>query len=142
MAQFATIDQLYALKGTERVQRISADPEQTEGALVTASATVSSYLLSRYSRSELPRSAAETPAQLVEVACNLALRTLAGSQQVVEEEILEAHKEALRYLRDVSNGVVDLGLVAGPPTDDSRPQVISVTGPEALTLGNGGLDQW
>ncbi len=142
MAQFANTQQLYSLKGMERVQRISSDPEKIEGALVTASATVKSYLLSRYSLAELPSSAEETPEQLVEVACSLALRTLAGSQQVVEDEILDAHREALRYLKDVSHGSVDLGLVTKPATDDSRPQVLSVSGPEARTMTPETLRGW
>ncbi len=142
MARFAEIADLLALKGTDRVERISMDQAAQERALETASSEALGYLQTRYPGSDIPATAATTPPSLVAAVCSMALRVLAGSHQVVEEEIQTAYLDAVRYLRDVSRGLADLGLISQPAADTSRPEVLSLLGPEDLRLGGGNLDQW
>ncbi len=85
-------------------------------ALADASAEIDSYLQARYA---LPLPA--VPAALVRVACDITRYRLYDNRAT--EEVRQRYTDAVRYLRDIANGLVQLGLATPVPssTNDSLP---------------------
>lgn len=80
-------------------------------ALTDADAEINSYLQARYA---VPLSPA--PAMLERVACDIARYQLYDDRAT--EQVIQRYKDAVKWLRDVSTGVVNLGIdAAGGATD-------------------------
>ncbi len=92
------------------------DPGVLAQALADAGAEIDSYLQARYA---LPLPSA--PPALVRVACDITRYRLFDNRAT--EEVRQRYSDAVRYLRDIASGVVQLGLATPAPssTNDGLP---------------------
>lgn len=111
---YATADDMRArysnnelIKLTNRNERVpqAVNESVLTTALDTASSMIDGYLAVRYS---LPLST--VPVALTQAACVIARYTLESGKAT--EQAAEQYKTAIRYLTDISKGVVQLGLGA------------------------------
>ena len=95
-------------------------------AIADADAMIDSYIGRRYA---LPL--ATVPAVLVQVACALTRKAL--FKDLPPDEVVANHKDAMRYLENVSRGVAELGVAGvevaadttGAPQLQSGPQIFT-----------------
>lgn len=81
-------------------------------ALSDADAEIDGYLARRY---DLPL--ASTPARLVKVASDIARKNLYKDAPL--DEVTDNYKAAVRWLENVSKGVVELDIAGNEPTGDT-----------------------
>lgn len=123
---YATLQDLIDRFGTEELvqltDRASIPPAQVDETVITkaltdADAEIDGYLAARYS---LPL--ASIPHRLVKVAADMARFYLHG--KAADETIRNAYDDAVKWLVNVSKGVVQLGLLeaGGQPASEGGPQ--------------------
>lgn len=103
----------------------SVDLTIVEGAIADADAEIDGYVGRRHAVPLSP-----VPPMLVKLSADIAMRNLyrlrPGS---VPEEIRESYKDAVRFLKDVSSGMVSLGVddPEGTPAATHKPDIESST---------------
>lgn len=124
---YATVDDMIEQFGEAEMIRLSAPEGQldelvnrtrVERALTDASALIDGYLRRRYAL-PLPT----TPAEVARCCRDIARHDLAkGEQKSPTEQMKDARKEAMDWLRDVADRRVDLDLAAAtdPASADAR----------------------
>lgn len=81
------------------------DDDVLNGGLERATATIDSYLAGRY-----PVPWTDTPGILTGKCCDIARYELTGAQTQNTEEIRQRYEDAIRYLGDVADGRITLGV--------------------------------
>ena len=122
----------HALASADRDGDGLPDTPAVEGALAWAAATIDSYLSRQY-----PLPLAAVPSDISGAAIDLALYRLAQTADVLTEELVIRHKDALSRLQEYARGTarlpegaVDTGLIGEGALEGPRP--IVGTGPERL----------
>lgn len=118
--------ELELLQRTDRVNvpQTTIDDEVVNEALNDASSTADGYLAAKYA---LPL--ATTPARLVKVTCDMARYYLHG--EAASDAVRKAYEDAIAWLKDVSKGIVSLGLTAAgeaTPAATGGPQICAQPG--------------
>jgi len=98
-------DEVIAL--TDRSDIGAVDDTVLAGALAEADAEIEPYLASRYS---LPLT--NVPKVLAGFACDIARYRLCGAGVTETDEVRNRYKDAIRFLENVMNGKIALGLDA------------------------------
>lgn len=109
---YATITQLQDRHASD-VAIIAASETDLQKTVDDASATVDSYLATRYA---LPL--AVVPSVLVRVVCDIAQYLIVGTDGgLMTEERRRRYDDAIHWLRDVAKGVVDIAALITAPVD-------------------------
>lgn len=98
----------------------AADPGVADEALTQASELMDSFIGSKYAL-PLP----SVPAVLRQVCVDIALYKLAQRPGSMTEEIKDRNDAAMRWLRDLADGRVTLGIDQSPPSAGGGIQVVS-----------------
>ncbi len=145
--RFLTYTELLAIAGSDRLARLAPGQGRDQKRLAEAAKSKAeneavSYLLRRYGDA-LPTAPAQTPQVLKEKLVDLALHKLASDRSdVVAAEIERKGEAAVVWLRAVSIGRADLGLVARPAVDTSTSMLLATTTAGHQVFGGGKLDDW
>lgn len=103
-----------------------ADAGVFDDAAADASAEIDGYLAVRYA---LPLST--VPPILVRVCCDIARYRLYANH--ASEEVSNRYTEAVKWLTNVSNGIVQLGLDPPPAPGGNDPQPLYEASPRVIT---------
>jgi phage gp36-like protein len=104
-----------------------ADAGVIDAALAAATSEMDSYIGAKYT---LPLNS--TPAVLTDKCVDIALYRLSQRPGAMTDEIKDRFEKALAWLRDVSRGVVSLGVDPSPPSQGGG-GVQLVSGPRRFT---------
>lgn len=124
-------DELIQLTDDEGTGAMDADV--VNSAITDADAEIDSYCGTRYST---PFPAA--PAMIRKLSCDIAIYNLYARRRNVSEDRQARYDAAVRFLRDVSKGLVTLGAGSPDPVDGGGPQATAKKSDRIYTLGRGG----
>ena len=131
----ADLEDAYGKDEVERFSKLEADA--AERALERAQGRVTSRLLTRYARHELPAVVADVSAALRRVIVDLAWYELHKRHSHVSDTVQAIRDDAEAELSDVVQGRASLDLPSSPPVDSTRPLILtSPSRADRLTLSN------
>jgi phage gp36-like protein len=126
---YATQADLIARYGEDEIARLStivySAPVAVDAARVATALSDASALMDGYLRKQVSLPIAAPPAELVMVCCKLARHLLAsqGEGRAASEAVQREHDAAVKWLRDVAAGLVEIAVpqpAAGATGDGAR----------------------
>ena len=105
------------------------DTSVTDRAIADADSEINSYCESQY---DIPFSS--TPTMIRKVSVDIAIYNLYARRKGAPEDRRQRYKDAIRYLKDVANGVVTLGDATVSVDDDAGPESSMTADDRVLTM--------
>jgi phage gp36-like protein len=122
-------DELIQLTDDEELGQV--DQAVAAKAIADADAEIDSYCGTRY---DVPFTA--VPPIIRKLSVDMAIYNLYARRRRVPDDRKERYDGAVRFLRDVSRGMISLGAGSPAPDADSGPQVTTSTQDRVFTVGS------
>ena len=106
------------------------DEDIIDEAIADADAEIDSYCGTRY---DVPFASA--PAIIRKMSVDIAIYNIFARRQGAPEDRKERYDNAIRFLRDVSKGIISLGAGAPSPSSDGGPEATTVKSDRVFTRG-------